>query len=493
MEKQLVKINRKVLSKEKEINLNLDFIVPDVKPDIVAIVDTNASTYIYNEELGNGKIRLDGNVDSKVLYLSEAGETRSLSVMLDFSEVIEDSQISSNLRYYSSVELLSIETKIVNERKVNVSARAKIYVSFYEAREIELISSLDDFENLEKKEENYKIKNLIGANKAKASIKENLECDIMDSVLDILKTEVKIGRPENKVSYNKVLSKADCEVKIVYQTEDMSIKVITGNYPIMSFIDLENVDENHVLETNINLRNKQIFLAQNQTNKISINLEFETSLEAYEIKEISVIDDIYSLNKTIEFSKKEFEAELFSETSENSLTVTEDVLLEDISKIVDAMSSVRIVSKERVGGYVNYNIEVNLKIMYELDSRNGLAVKNTTFSTMTKIEEGECDNTEFSISSEDYHLNNDRVSCNINLRSVLRKNSFKTISVLDNIVEKEDDEKSDYSMVIYFVKPKDTIWNIAKSFKVSMQSIIDTNNLENPDRINIGDRLYIVK
>ena len=65
--------------------------------------------------------------------------------------------------------------------------------------------------------------------------------------------------------------------------------------------------------------------------------------------------------------------------------------------------------------------------------------------------------------------------------------------VLDNIEERECNEKSEYSMSIYFVKPKDTIWNIAKSFKVSMQSIIDANNIENPDRICAGDRLYIVR
>ena len=72
MEKQLVKINRKVLSKEKEISLSLDFIVPDVKPDIVAILDTNAGTYIYNEEIGSGKIRLDGNVDSLIVEKQRA-------------------------------------------------------------------------------------------------------------------------------------------------------------------------------------------------------------------------------------------------------------------------------------------------------------------------------------------------------------------------------------------------------------------------------------
>ena len=48
-------------------------------------------------------------------------------------------------------------------------------------------------------------------------------------------------------------------------------------------------------------------------------------------------------------------------------------------------------------------------------------------------------------------------------------------------------------MVIYFVKQGDTIWNIAKRFRVSMQEIIKLNGLENPDRINIGDVLYIMR
>lgn len=493
MEKQLVKINRKVLSKEKEINLYLDFIVPDVKPDIVAIIDTNAGTYIYNEEISSGKIRLDGNVDSRVIYLSDSGETKSLAVSLDFSEVIEDEQITSDLRFYSFIELLNIETRIVNERKVSVSATAKLYVSFYEAKEIELISSLDDLENIEVKEEKCKIKNLIGANKAKSSIKEVIECNSAESISDILSFNVQVKNNENKVSINKVLSKADCNIKIVYQTENSEVKEKEVVYPIMSFIDLEGVKENNIIETTTNLRNMQVFLVQNETNKISINLEFETSLQVYESKEISLIDDVYSLSKNLDFTKKEFEAELDSEFVKNVFNIVEEFELEDVNEILDSRANFRIVSKERIGSYVSYNLEVTLKVMYKLDSRNGLAVKNMSYNTVAKIEEGENDETIFSITKESYNLNSDMVSCNIEITAEIRKNSLKTISVLDDITEGENAEKPEYSMVVYFVKPKDTIWKIAKNFKVSMQSIIDSNNLENPDKINIGDRLYIVR
>ena len=493
MEKQLVKINRKVLNKEKEISLSLDFIVPDVKPDIVAILDTNANTYIYKEEISNERIRIDGNIDSRILYLSDSGETRSLSVMMDFSEIIDDKLIGSELRYYSSIDLLSIDAKIINERKIVVSANANIKVDFFESTEVELLSSLNDLENLQRKEENCKIKNFVGANKSKGSIKETLECDTVDSILDIVNTEIKIGRTENKVSYNKVLSKTDCEVKIVYQTENMEIKVVKANYPIMSFIEIENVQEENLLETNVNLRNMQIFLTQSEVNKINLNLEFETALEVYEIKEISVINDIYSLDKVIEFTKKDFEAELATENIEKNFSIVESVTIEDINKIIDTKSTVKIISKERVGESVNYNLEINVKFMYELDSRSGLAVKNVSFNTITTVEEKMEGVTEFYILNDNYSISNDKVSCNIELSSVLKSNKFKKLSVLDNIIEKEEEEKNEYSLIVYFVRPKDTIWDIAKNFKVSMQSIIDANNLENPDKINIGDRLYIVR
>ena len=48
-------------------------------------------------------------------------------------------------------------------------------------------------------------------------------------------------------------------------------------------------------------------------------------------------------------------------------------------------------------------------------------------------------------------------------------------------------------MCIYFVRPGDTIWKIAKNFRVCMNDIISVNSIENPEKINVGDRLYIMK
>ena len=93
MEKNVVVINKRVLSETKTIEVTGDIIVPDIKPDIVSIINTNGIGYVYKEEVNTGRVRLDGNLDTYIIYLADNGETRSIQNTLTFSESMESSNI----------------------------------------------------------------------------------------------------------------------------------------------------------------------------------------------------------------------------------------------------------------------------------------------------------------------------------------------------------------------------------------------------------------
>jgi LysM repeat protein len=65
--------------------------------------------------------------------------------------------------------------------------------------------------------------------------------------------------------------------------------------------------------------------------------------------------------------------------------------------------------------------------------------------------------------------------------------------MVSNVKSKECENQEDYSMIVYFVKTGDTLWEIAKNFKVTVDSLVKVNEIENPDLIYSGDKLYIVK
>ena len=94
MEKNTVIINKKTASNTKVVEVSGDVIVPDIKPDIVNVINTNGMAYIYKEDISSGRIRIDGNIDAYVVYLADNGETRSIQTTLSMAENIEDSGIN---------------------------------------------------------------------------------------------------------------------------------------------------------------------------------------------------------------------------------------------------------------------------------------------------------------------------------------------------------------------------------------------------------------
>jgi hypothetical protein len=70
-----------------------------------------------------------------------------------------------------------------------------------------------------------------------------------------------------------------------------------------------------------------------------------------------------------------------------------------------------------------------------------------------------------------------------------------------NIIEKIsegsiDDNKSDDkrpNIIVYFVKPEDTFWEIAKKYRTTISEILKVNDLEEDDAINTGMQMLITR
>ena len=90
-------VNRLIEGKKKEITLESSIIVPDIKPDIVKPIDLSGNVCIYKKEIINGRVKIDGTIDSNIIYLVDSGDEliRGLNSNIDFSEFLEiDSNIS---------------------------------------------------------------------------------------------------------------------------------------------------------------------------------------------------------------------------------------------------------------------------------------------------------------------------------------------------------------------------------------------------------------
>ena len=97
------------------------------------------------------------------------------------------------------------------------------------------------------------------------------------------------------------------------------------------------------------------------------------------------------------------------------------------------------------------------------------------------------------MANEKFTVNGEHVSLDIDIFYSLPNENYKEIRFAEDFEINDLNQEEDYKMYMYFVKEGDTIWKIAKRFRVTMDEIIELNDLENPDKINVGDRLFIMR
>ena len=483
-----ININKKIASNTKNIEVTGDIIVPDIKPDIVSIVNTNASCYIFKQEVSTGRIRVEGNIDAYVVYLADNGENRSIGTTLTFLENIDDLAIKENSYVKQKVFLDEIEAKVLNERKISITAKATIKSDVYEDAKLNIPEDYEKIENVQKLEESIDIKSLVGKNTVKASIKEDISVDPSYNVLEILKVKVDVQNIENKISINKVLAKADANLKILFLADDGRIGKLDATLPIMSFIDIDKVSDSNICEVSYNIRNMLFKINSVDKHSINVQIDFEVTLEVYEIKTINVIQDMYGIKNN---TKKDALVEVNSAPKDQKISLNERVIVEDVLNIYDTDTIFRVTNINEVGANYSYEAELDLVFYYEADSRNGLNIKTVTIPFNFKMDSKE--NIDFKIMKKEFTVNGENVDCNIDILACKENNNTKTISIIENLEVTDLEEENTYNMYVYFVKPGDTAWSISKNFRVSKEELLTLNELENENSINVGDRLYIMR
>lgn len=225
-------INRIVGSRTFNVTAQGDAIIPDTKPDILSTINVTGNVCIYKKEILEGKIRLDGNINIYLMYLadSENNRIRSFNTNLDFTDVLDFPGIDSKMILDEEVSIKDIECKILNGRKVNLRAILEVKADVFSNEKEELVREVKDIDDIQSQVRNIAMNSLVGQNTTKASAKETLIIDSTDELEEILGIEFNVLNKDTKISYNKVLAKADVEVRMMYLTETRRNKDTRRNY-----------------------------------------------------------------------------------------------------------------------------------------------------------------------------------------------------------------------------------------------------------------------
>ena len=83
------------------------------------------------------------------------------------------------------------------------------------------------------------------------------------------------------------------------------------------------------------------------------------------------------------------------------------------------------------------------------------------------------------------------IDIKIDINFVITITTKNNISIVKEVNVNESYNEPIYSIVIYYVKPGDTLWKIAKKFRSTVDEIAKMNSIEDVDYLQVGRRLFI--
>ena len=102
-------------------------------------------------------------------------------------------------------------------------------MNVYSNENIEMIKQINDLKDVQSLQTNLKINSLVGEGVTKTYAKDTIAIENIDELAEILKVDVAIVNRDIKISYNKVLGKAEVAIKILYLNTDNKIKQVKNS------------------------------------------------------------------------------------------------------------------------------------------------------------------------------------------------------------------------------------------------------------------------
>ena len=495
--KNQIILNQIVGQKKENRAIETDIIVNDVKPDVLNVITTNGVVNIYRKEVMEGKVRIDGAINTYVIYMAddEQSGVRSLNTTLDFTQIIDMENAKENMETQVNVNINNFETRIINGRKLNIKVNLEISTNIYSNESFDVITGIENVNNVQLLNNAQKITSLVGSGSNKTTAKDTIAIDVADEIAEIMKVNFQIVDEETKISYNKILLKADAVVEIMYLTEDNRINRVTTRIPVMGFVDIQNINENCECEVQNILSNLIVKPNGREEHSISVDAEIEMTCSAYETKEIDIIEDLYSITENINFTKREIRAVTERNNISDIYTMKENIRIPELTgRVLDIQITPKINTIQVRNGKVIYEGNLNLAILFEQNNNINQRTVDLPFNfdiTSNKIEDTSKIDTILEIRQNDFVIRDGTIETTIGIRFNISEQKNRILNMIEEVSMEESRDCNTYSMVIYFVKPGDTLWKIAKMFRSTVADIARINNIENVDKISIGQQLYI--
>lgn len=141
--KQEHRMYTRIFDRIGEETCSVDAVVPDALGDLSALVVTEGTFCLWNLAFSDKSAQIEGCVAADVVYTEENGALRSFPVELPVKVHMSGDTLSEDVRPWLRCTLAALDARVVNSRKVRVTARLSLCLRAYRETELTLTERIE--------------------------------------------------------------------------------------------------------------------------------------------------------------------------------------------------------------------------------------------------------------------------------------------------------------------------------------------------------------
>ncbi len=507
MEAELIRKNINTSYPSASLNLNIltegDAIVPDSKSDIAKILWVDSVSFIEKTEIQKGRIIFTGESEFTVLYTPEENSlVNSIKVKIPFNHIEECPLVTPEDKYKVSCDTVKTECSLINSRKI--SLKAFVSIDFKAFCDLPLLVPVNiKAPSVETKSENVSFSRIAACIEESFNVSDTLIVPQgKPSVDTLLLSDAEIKDTSVKIVTGKAVVKGCLSLFQLYLSEEGSLSYMQHDLPFTEISDIPDISEDMYCDTTFSIKNINLekdISSPEDGRSINLSSEICISLLAFSKEDVNLVKDAYVPGMTLSLSFCPSKKSEIISIKEESLTIKEaldlPIDMPPMEQLCPVKGRIKTLNAEGKDGKINIAGSIEATITY-ISSANEISFFNAEipFNATYDCPLSDADLVlKANITHIDYNFINQAkldLRCIISLNILVFKNT-EDFSLINEVSLGEVSLEKRPSIVIYFVKSGDTLWDIAKRYATTIQKIMAANDLSEDEIIHQGMRILI--
>lgn len=513
--RESVKILRIIGENSIRTVIDNDIIVPDSKPDIAEILLLDGEVLAGDIEVLQDKLLVNGTIKYKILYAADdsSRSIKNIDFSTGFSCSMDIDNAGHGMKGDVRLDVEHIDYNIANGRKINIKAIIAAEGNVQDEVEQDIAGDIRGVDTLQVLKDNIGINCYMGSNRTEYTVKEGMDIPgSKPAIKEILRSDIKVLSKDYKVADNKVIAKGELNISTLYTADEevQSLQFMEHEIPFTHFVDLPGIDETAECKVNFRITDSVFEAAENSDGELRLlngEITISIDVEGYRKKNVDLLLDAYSPAARLEFENDSFKIE---ETVNESRS---QVILKDTASAMEGSPEMaeifNVLAKPLLSDYsitddrIVIEGVVNSSILYLTNDEEHPVYcirKEFPFRHSTEIK-GLRQGMSCDIDLDFDHCNYSMLpQGEVEVRLVVgvdtKARNQVSVPLIIKAFEQHVDEremKDQAGIVIYFARPGDNLWSVAKRYLTTVDEIQRNNDLTADDSIEVGQQIFIYK